>query len=149
MTQNLVLTPCLFTSVDEYGEIDSISSIYVDNSLIGGPEHKIELIKGEIKKRFPIKDLGEAKHVVGMQVECIQAADNAECSWQAARLFKLQFQPDIIYVSSRCDPDLIDLLREPFEDLSTDEDGVSKSPAIRLEKATSFSTEMVRSIWSP
>ncbi len=66
------LKPCIFTSVDTKGEIKSISSLYVDDSLIGGPDEEIERIKKEIGEKFPIKDLGEAKHVVGMQVEQLE-----------------------------------------------------------------------------
>jgi hypothetical protein len=61
--------PCLFTTVDGNQEINSISSIYVDDEIIGGPDHIIEQIKTKIGDRFAIKDLGIAKHVVGIQVE--------------------------------------------------------------------------------
>lgn len=61
--------PCLFTSVNEDGEVNSISSIYVDDAIIGGPDEVILQIKAKIGKQFAIKDLGMAKHVVGIQVE--------------------------------------------------------------------------------
>ena len=61
--------PCLFTSVDADHQLNTISSIYVDDSLIGGPDNIVALIKNKIRDRFVIKDLREAKHVVGMQVE--------------------------------------------------------------------------------
>ena len=61
--------PCLFTSIDENGEINSISSIYVGDDIIGGLIDVIETIKAKIAQRFAIKDLGVAKHVVGIQVE--------------------------------------------------------------------------------
>lgn len=65
-------------------------------------------------------------------------------------MFKLHFQPDIIYASSRCDPELLDQLKEAYEDMAmehTDEaeqHGKTKSCPIRLEKASSFTTDQVR-----
>jgi len=61
--------PCLFVSVGKDEEINSISSIYVDDAIMGGPEVVVMRIKDKIKERFPIKDLGIAKHVIGIQVE--------------------------------------------------------------------------------
>ena len=61
--------PCLFTKVDDNGEICSIASIYVDDAVIGGPEKVVKDIKDKVAGRFAIKDLGIAKHVVGIQVE--------------------------------------------------------------------------------
>ena len=61
--------PCLFTSVDENGEVNAISSIYVDDAIIGGEPSIVKEIKARIAAKFPIKDLGVAKHVVGIQVE--------------------------------------------------------------------------------
>jgi hypothetical protein len=61
--------PCLFTTVNDHQEINSISSIYVDDEIIGGPDNIIDQIKSKVSNRFAIKDLGLAKHVVGVQVE--------------------------------------------------------------------------------
>ncbi len=61
--------PCIFTNVDDKDEVNSISSLYVDNSLIKGFNKEIKQIKREISDKFPIKDLNKAKHVVDMQVE--------------------------------------------------------------------------------
>ena len=61
--------PCLFTTVDDEEEINSISSLYVDDALIGAPDDVAEKIIARIAKRFSIKDLGIAKHVIGIQVE--------------------------------------------------------------------------------
>ena len=61
--------PCLFTSVDENHKLNSISSIYVDDDIIGGPKDVVANIKAKISEKFAIKDLGLAKHVVGIQVE--------------------------------------------------------------------------------
>ena len=60
---------CIFINVDKKEEIKSISSIYVDNSLINSFDEKIERIKREIGYKFPMKNLSEAKYVVGIQVE--------------------------------------------------------------------------------
>ncbi len=49
--------------------MNSISSLYIDNSLIKSLNEEIKRIKRKISNRFLIKDLNEAKHVVGMQVE--------------------------------------------------------------------------------
>ena len=61
--------PCLFTSIDESNQINSISSIYVDDAIIGGPDEIVKDIIAKIAAEFSIKDLGIAKHVVGIQVE--------------------------------------------------------------------------------
>lgn len=61
--------PCLFTKVDKNREIITIASIYVDDAIVGGPIVVIEQVKKDIAKQFAIKDLGIAKHVVGIQVE--------------------------------------------------------------------------------
>ena len=61
--------PCLFTSIDKAGDINSISSIYVNDHIIGGPDKEIEQIKAKIGERFTIKNLSIAKHIVGIQVE--------------------------------------------------------------------------------
>ncbi len=66
------LKPCIFTIMDTKGEIKSISSLYVNNSLIKGPDEEIERIKRKISDKFPIKNLGEAKHVVDMQVKQLE-----------------------------------------------------------------------------
>ena len=85
-----------------------------------------------------------------VQISCLQVAEDAESSWQGAQMFKLHFQPDIIYASSRCDPELLDQLKEAYEDMAmehTDEaeqHGKTKSCPIRLEKASSFTTDQVR-----
>ena len=61
--------PCLFTTVDNEGEVNCISSIYVDDVLIGAPDDVAEKIIAKIAEGFPIKDLSIAKHIVGIQVE--------------------------------------------------------------------------------
>ena len=43
--------------------------VYVDDVLIRTPVDKAEKIIAKIAEEFPIKDLGIAKHVVGIQVE--------------------------------------------------------------------------------
>jgi hypothetical protein len=74
LTQHVGLTehesdPCLFTNTDGNEKINSISSIYVDNAIIRGPDDVVDRIKSKIGERFAIKDLEIAKHVVGIQVE--------------------------------------------------------------------------------
>ena len=61
--------PCLFTKTDAKGEINCIASIYIDDAVIGGPSEIVNAIKNKMKARFSIKDLGIAKHVIGIQVE--------------------------------------------------------------------------------
>ena len=56
----------MFNTVDNEGEVNCISSIYVDNALIGAPDDVAEKIIAKIAEGFPIKDLGIAKHIVGI-----------------------------------------------------------------------------------
>ncbi len=60
------LKSCIFTNVDKKKEIKFISSIYVNNSLISSFNENIKRIKKKIGYKFPMKNLGEVKHVVSM-----------------------------------------------------------------------------------
>ena len=87
-----------------------------------------------------------------VQVTCLQVLDDGESGWQGAQMFKLHFQPDIIFASSRTDPSLLDELKEPYEaipDEPEDEQDMatesSKAASVRLEKASLFSLDQVSS----
>ena len=61
--------PCLFTTVNKKGKLTSVSSIYVDDAIVGGPGDIPDKVIKEIGEEFSTKDLGVSKHVIGIQVE--------------------------------------------------------------------------------
>ena len=59
--------PCMYIKVD--GRSVVIISLYVDDLLLAGNNlDAISWIKGELNKRFEMKDLGEAKVILGLEI---------------------------------------------------------------------------------
>ena len=59
--------PCMYIKVD--GSMLVIISLYVDDLLLAGNNlSAISWIKGELHKRFEMKDLGEAKVILGLEI---------------------------------------------------------------------------------
>jgi hypothetical protein len=82
---------------------------------------------------------------LSVQISAFQAPDDAMSGWQMLQLAKIQTQPQVIYTSSRSDPDFVDALREPYEGCSEDAEPCRLTPNVRLEKANLFRPEQVKS----
>lgn len=59
--------PCVYVRVDESGRLNV--AVHVDDFAVAGLPHTIAIFKEQFGKRFPIKDLGPAKFIVGLQLE--------------------------------------------------------------------------------
>ena len=70
-----VADPCVFLQTNR----TSFSMIFThvdDLSLICDSAHQIQWLKGELAKYFPISDLGEAHHLLGIKI----TRDRAKCT---------------------------------------------------------------------
>jgi hypothetical protein len=50
------------------GENKVFVTVYVDDLLIVGTESDIEMVLGELRSEFKIKDLGNVKHLLGVEI---------------------------------------------------------------------------------
>lgn len=65
--KNCTQEPCLFTKM--YGDIKIIVALYVDDFLIfSNSENESEKLKCILNSEFEIKDLGQVKHYLGMNI---------------------------------------------------------------------------------
>jgi hypothetical protein len=78
-----------------------------------------------------------------VQISALQAPDDAVSGWQLLQMAKIQTQPQVIYTSSRSDPDFVDALRAAYEGCSEDAEPCRMTPHVRLEKASLFRPEQV------
>jgi hypothetical protein len=62
------LDPCLFLKFSESRELLSAVLFHVDDVLCAAPEDERETFMQALGARFPIKDLGEPKHFLGIRV---------------------------------------------------------------------------------
>lgn len=61
--------PCLYSMEKPGGGVMAVT-LYVDDLLLAGSDNvSIRWIKSELKKRFDIKDLGEAHVCLGLEIE--------------------------------------------------------------------------------
>ncbi len=65
--KQLITDPCLFIKEEE-GKITCIISAFVDDLLITGQLQKILEAKAMLKSEFEMKDLGEAKTIIGLEI---------------------------------------------------------------------------------
>lgn len=64
-----IADPCVFYKTVD-GQLISVILLYVDDMIIMAPQKQlIQTIKNQLQKQFTIKDIGEVKHVVGLQLE--------------------------------------------------------------------------------
>ena len=63
----LYTDPCVFTRVTDRGRVTI--RLYVDDFVIAGEMATITEIKQQLEEKFSVKDLGLAKHLVGLQVQ--------------------------------------------------------------------------------
>jgi transposase InsO family protein len=67
--QKLVSDQCVFVKKNEEDKIKSIIAIFVDDCILIGKEQEIEEMKKDLQDSFIMKDLGELKEIIGIQVE--------------------------------------------------------------------------------
>ena len=59
--------PCIYVSDDDSNPF--VIAVYVDDIVLAGPsDEKIAEVKQSISERFELKDMGELKYFLGMQV---------------------------------------------------------------------------------
>jgi len=67
--KRLKCDPCLYKKENKHGNITCILAVYVDDILLTGNESEINQTTSLIKKYFEIKELGDAKFIIGIKFE--------------------------------------------------------------------------------
>ncbi|MGZ7209763.1 MAG: reverse transcriptase domain-containing protein, partial [Methanobacterium sp.] len=61
--------PCIYINKNKEGKVKGIIGLYVDDNILIGDEIEIKKMKELLSKYFKMKDLGEAKLLLGMEIE--------------------------------------------------------------------------------
>lgn len=115
----LATDPSLFTN----GEVLISTGVYVDDLAITGPsEIEVQRLKSALCKRFDMKDLGEAKTILGMRVQRFGDILTLDQSKYAAEIVDKHYYQTSDVFTTPMDTNAVTLLHEiPGEDLTPSE----------------------------
>lgn len=61
--------PCVYINKNNEGKVKGIIGLYVDDNIILGKKDEVKKMKELLSKYFKMKDLGEVKLILGMEIE--------------------------------------------------------------------------------